>query len=41
MADQDGLLLRALQYEEGHPRRSGHILKVGLGRDDRTGGRTV
>lgn len=28
MADQDGLLLRALQYEEGHPRRSGHILKV-------------
>ncbi len=28
MADQDGLLLEALRYEQGHPRRSGHILKV-------------
>ncbi len=28
MADIDGLLLGALQYESGHPRRSGHILKV-------------
>lgn len=28
MADIDGLLLGALQHEAGHPRRSGHILKV-------------
>lgn len=28
MADIDGLLLGALHHEAGHPRRSGHILKV-------------
>lgn len=28
MADIDGLLMQALCYEKGHPRRSGHILKV-------------